>query len=204
MIRGSPDDDKRLLIVIHHLVVDEVSWRIVWTELTDVYQQLKDAEIPSLLPEPNTYKDWALALQSYAQSPMLQQEVDYWLGVKSDESSIPVDFKQGPNTEESSDTVRVTLSADATHILLHEVPKAYHTHIEEILLAALVLAYRQWSGQSALLLHLEGHGREALPIEIDISRTIGWFTNLYPVLLNVPHDEDRKDNNEEKNKAIRN
>ena len=110
LITGSPDGDKRLLIVIHHLVVDEVSWHIVWTDISNVYQQLKEAKTPSLLPEPNTYKDWALALQSYAKSPMLQQEVDYWLGVKSDESSIPVDFKQGPNTEENSNKVSVKLA----------------------------------------------------------------------------------------------
>jgi non-ribosomal peptide synthase protein (TIGR01720 family) len=79
----------------------------------------------------------------------------------------------------------VALSAEETQALLSEVPRAYHTHINEVLLTALVQAFARWTGQPSLLLHLEGHGREDLFEEVDLSRTVGWFTSLVPLVLSL-------------------
>ncbi len=83
----------------------------------------------------------------------------------------------------------VALSEEETQALLTEVPQAYHTQINEVLLTALVQAFARWTGQPSLLVHLEGHGREDLFEEVDLSRTVGWFTSLMPLVLTLPEDQ---------------
>jgi non-ribosomal peptide synthase protein (TIGR01720 family) len=94
-----------------------------------------------------------------------------------------VDFNHGENTESSSASVSVTLSAGDTSLLLTRLLAARHTDINAVLLSALAGGYRRWCGASGLLVELEGHGREDLFEDVDLSRTLGWFTSLYPVYL---------------------
>src|SRR5205823_313117 len=96
---------------------------------------------------------------------------------------LPADHELGANDMASAEGVRVLLSAEETDALLHEAPAAYRTQINDILLTALLEATAAWSGQRSLLLDLEGHGREALFEDADLSRTVGWFTSLFPVRL---------------------
>jgi non-ribosomal peptide synthase protein (TIGR01720 family) len=86
--------------------------------------------------------------------------------------------------------VEVTLGAAETQALLHEVPPVYHTQINDVLLTALLEAFAPWTGRRCLLLDLEGHGREALFADMDVSRTVGWFTSLFPVWLELAHADD--------------
>jgi amino acid adenylation domain-containing protein/non-ribosomal peptide synthase protein (TIGR01720 family) len=172
----------RLFFVIHHLAVDGVSWRILLEDVTTAYQQLCRGEVIALSPKTTSFQQWAMRLTEYAQT--LNAELDYWLAnARRQVKPLPVDYtKVGlANTAQ----VTVSLSLEQTRALLSEVPKAYRTQINDILLTALIQSFVQWTGEKVLLINLEGHGREELFEEVDLSRTVGWFTSLFPVLLDL-------------------
>ncbi|MEH2042437.1 amino acid adenylation domain-containing protein [Nostoc sp.] len=176
----------RLFIVIHHLVVDGVSWRIFLEDLQTAYVQLSRGENIKLSPKTTSFKQWADQLQEYAQSAAAQAEMDYWLQIlRQPCSSLPVDYPGGDNTISSVANVTVSLSAEETQALLQDVPAAYRTQINDVLLVSLVQAFAEWVGQNTVLFDLEGHGREEILTDADISRTIGWFTSLFPIVLSV-------------------
>lgn len=185
----------RLLIVIHHLAVDVRSWRVLLEDLQTVYKQLSRGEAIQLPPKTTSFKRWAERLTEYARSGVLQQELDYWLATcRAQVARLPVDYPQGKgaNTEASTRTVSVSLSAEETQALLQEVPKAYRTRTDEVLLTALMQAFARWTGVCSLLIDLESDGREmAFEFEdVDLSRTVGWFTTLHPMLLHVEEASD--------------
>jgi amino acid adenylation domain-containing protein/non-ribosomal peptide synthase protein (TIGR01720 family) len=176
----------RLLLVIHHLAVDGVSWRILLADLETAYQQLSGGETIQLPPKTTSFKQWSYCIQEYAQSAKLQQERDYWLAEpRRRVSCLPVDFPEQVNTVASARTVSVALSVQETRTLLQEVPTAYRTQINDVLLTALVQAFAHWTGTRCLLVDLEGHGREEISARVDLSRTVGWFTTIFPVLLDL-------------------
>ena len=179
---------QRLLWVIHHLAVDGVSWRILLEDLQTTYQQLCRGQAMKLPPKTTSFQDWATALSEYAQSAALEQELDYWLASsQSWVAPLPVDYPvdKDANTLVSASHVSVSLSSTQTHALLQSVPQAYNTQINDVLLTALVQAFAQWTGNRCLLVDLEGHGREEILEAVDLSRTVGWFTTLFPVLLEL-------------------
>ncbi|HBB30690.1 MAG TPA: non-ribosomal peptide synthetase [Cyanobacteria bacterium UBA8803] len=177
---------QRLLLVIHHLVVDGVSWRILLEDLQTAYQQLSQGQAIQLPPKTTSFQHWAERLTEYAQSEALQQELDYWLTQSRRQiAPLPVDFPGDNNTVAHCNTISATLSQEETQALLQEVPAAYQTQINDVLLTALVQAVKQWTGESLLLVDLEGHGREEIFADVDLSRTVGWFTTLFPVLLDI-------------------
>ncbi|MEH2211070.1 non-ribosomal peptide synthetase/type I polyketide synthase [Nostoc sp.] len=181
----------RLLFIVHHLAVDGVSWRILLEDLQTTYQQLNHKQAIALPPKTTSFQDWSQRLFEYARSPALESELDYWLTCsRSFVASVPVDDLQGDNTEASACTLSVSLSAEETHALLFEVPKAYHTQINDALLTALVQTCAQWTGNRYLLVDLEGHGREEILEGVDLSRTVGWFTTVFPVFLELPEADN--------------
>jgi amino acid adenylation domain-containing protein/non-ribosomal peptide synthase protein (TIGR01720 family) len=176
----------RLLWVIHHLAVDSVSWRILLEDFAHAYQQLERGEAVQLPPKTTSFKQWSEFLQEYAQSTELQQEQDYWLQTSRQScSTLPVDNPGGANALALARTVSISLSIEDTRALLQEVPAVYRTQINDVLLAALVQTFNQWTGEQSLLVDLEGHGREAIVNNIDLSRTVGWFSSIFPVLLTL-------------------
>jgi amino acid adenylation domain-containing protein/non-ribosomal peptide synthase protein (TIGR01720 family) len=176
----------RLLWVIHHLAVDSVSWRILLEDFAHAYQQLERGEAVQLPPKTTSFKQWSEFLQEYAQSTELQQEQDYWLqNSRQSYSALPVDNPGGGNTVALARTVLISLTVEETRALLQEIPAVYRTQINDVLLAALVQTFNQWTGEQSLLVDLEGHGREAIANDIDLSRTVGWFTSIFPVLLTL-------------------
>jgi NRPS condensation-like uncharacterized protein len=183
-----PHKPSRLLLVIHHLAIDAVSWRILLADLEVSYQQLSQGEAIQLPPKTTSFKYWTQCLADYRLSAALQAELDYWLAEPwAQVGPLPVDFpeqKEG-NIEVSTRTISVSLDIEETRVLLQEVPKAYNTQINDVLLTALVQAFKEWTGQRYLLVDLEGHGREAIFEDVDLSRTVGWFTTIFPVLLNL-------------------
>ncbi|MEA5624694.1 condensation domain-containing protein, partial [Nostoc sp. UHCC 0251] len=180
------DKKARLLIIIHHLVVDGVSWRILLEDLQTGYEQLSCGKTIQLPAKTTAFKDWAQKLRVYATSDILKPELAYWLnGSKSNVTSIPVDYAQGVNTVASACTVSVSLNFSDTHSLLQDVPKAYKTQINDVLLTALVLVLSRWTNSKSVLFNLEGHGREDIIDGVDLSRTIGWFTTIFPVVLKL-------------------
>jgi amino acid adenylation domain-containing protein/non-ribosomal peptide synthase protein (TIGR01720 family) len=185
------DKPGRLLLVIHHLAVDGVSWRVLLEDLLTAYQHCDRGETIQLPPKTTSFQDWAIRLADYAQTEALSAEVDYWLdrGGKI-ANPLPLDCPTGENSVASAATVTVALSATDTHALLHEVPKAYNTQMNDVLLAALGSILRDWAGGSAVLLSLEGHGREDLFEDVDVSRTVGWFTTAFPIVLDLSEAVD--------------
>ncbi|MBE9216801.1 amino acid adenylation domain-containing protein [Plectonema cf. radiosum LEGE 06105] len=177
---------KRLLLVIHHLAVDGISWRILLADFEQVYQQLSQKQ-PVYLPLKTTsFKKWSAFLQNYAQSSQLQREKDYWLKKSLNKISLlPYDYPGGSNTLECADSVLVSLSIEETEALLKDVPTAYHTQINDVLLTTLVQSFTSWTGEDSLLIDLEGHERETISNDINLTRTVGWFTTIFPVLLSL-------------------
>ena len=174
----------RLFIVIHHLVIDGLSWRILTEDLLTAYEQASQGQSIQLPPKTTSFQYWAQSLEKYAHSEVIQNELDFWLQMlPSTKPVIPVDITGGINTEESAKAVSIELSEEKTKALLQEVPSVYNTEINDALLTALFKAYKRWSGQTQFFLQLEGHGREQIAEDIDVSRTVGWFTTMYPLLL---------------------
>jgi len=177
---------QRLLVVIHHLAVDGVSWRILLEDLQTAYQQLKAGQKITLPPKSTSYKYWAEKLHGYAQSPDFEKEAAYWQTSLNKQSvKLPVDYAHGKNSEASAQVVEAALSEEETSMLLKEVHAVYRTQINDLLLTALVLSFSKMTNGRSLLIEMEGHGREDLFEDVDLSRTVGWFTSIYPVLLDL-------------------
>jgi amino acid adenylation domain-containing protein/non-ribosomal peptide synthase protein (TIGR01720 family) len=180
------EQPNRLLFTVHHLAIDGVSWRILLEDLQTAYQQLSRGQHIQLPAKTTSVKQWAEKLQEYANSETVKAEINYWLSQSYQNiSSLPIDYLNGENTVASACTVSVNLTQEETESLLHEVPAAYQTQINDILLTALVQTFHQWTGNSSLLINLEGHGREDILENVDLSRTVGWFTTVFPVLLDI-------------------
>ncbi|HEY9830739.1 MAG TPA: amino acid adenylation domain-containing protein [Stenomitos sp.] len=182
----------RLLIIIHHLAVDGVSWRILLEDLITAYQQLGRGETIQLPAKTTSFQDWAVRLTQYAQTQTATAVLDYWLTqLDCDIAPLPVDYPAFTAFNQITDTAEVSvfLSTEQTTALLKEVPKAYNTQINDALLSALVQSFAQWTGQTSLLIDLEGHGREELFPDVNLSRTVGWFTSIFPVLLKLEQAE---------------
>jgi non-ribosomal peptide synthase protein (TIGR01720 family) len=178
------DQPNRLLFVIHHLLVDGVSWRILLEDFQTAYTQLSQGKAIKFPTKTTSYKEWTQRLVNYAQSLQIASEREYWLRKSQKQiTSLPVDFDNGDNIVESANKVSITLSESETQALLHDIPSAYRTQINEVLLTALAQTFANWTGEKSLLIDLEGHGRETLFTDVDLSRTVGWFTSVFPVYL---------------------
>jgi amino acid adenylation domain-containing protein/non-ribosomal peptide synthase protein (TIGR01720 family) len=176
----------RLFLSAHHLIVDAISWRILLEDLETAYKQLLNHRTISLPPKTTSVQTWAERLTQYANSADIQAEIDYWTHLPPKPvSPLPIDYDIGPNTVASERSVTLSLTAAETSQLLLEAPKAYRTQINDVLLTALAFTIASWTSGSSLFIDLEGHGRESLFEELDVSRTVGWFTSMYPVFLDV-------------------
>jgi amino acid adenylation domain-containing protein/non-ribosomal peptide synthase protein (TIGR01720 family) len=176
----------RLLVVVHHLAVDIVSWRFLWEDLQQGYEQLEQGAREVQLPAKTTsYQQWGEVLQEYAQSEQLAAQVDYWTSAERDDiKRLPVDGT-GTHLGAAARVVMVRLAREETQWLLTEVPKATRAQVHEVLLLAVAASLSEWSGEPRVLLDVESHGREETVGEVDLTRTVGWFTGLYPLVLEV-------------------
>ena len=178
-----------LLIVIHHLVVDGVSWRIILEDFAIGYEQATKNEDIKFQLKTDSYRKWAGELRKFAASRELRKELGYWTKVeKTKFDRLPKDDPARENTLRESHTMTLELSPAETEKLLRQVNRAYHTEIGDILLTALGLAIKEWTGSDKVLVSLEGHGREEIAREVDITRTVGWFTTIYPFMIDVSSD----------------
>ncbi|MFO0762808.1 MAG: non-ribosomal peptide synthase/polyketide synthase, partial [Byssovorax sp.] len=176
----------RLLIVIHHLAVDGVSWRILLDDLWSAYSALARGEAIALPPRTTSVKRWATLLGELSRSPEIEAEAGYWLSeARRRALPLPVDRAGGENDGASAKSVSFALSAELTESLLRDVPAVYGTQINDVLLTAFALALRAFTKSEAVLFDLEGHGREEIVPGVDLSRTVGWFTSLYPVVIDL-------------------
>ncbi len=176
----------RLLIAIHHLVVDGVSWRILLEDLASVCLQLMSGQTPALPAKTTSFKYWSEQLVKQTGAGGLALDALCWLN--PNRNTVPVDEPDGSSLFATESEVTVSLTEAETRALLQDAPAAYRTRIDEILLTALALTLCDWTQSATLLIDLESHGREDIAADVDISRTVGWFTTVYPVLLNIPND----------------
>ncbi|MFI5587249.1 amino acid adenylation domain-containing protein [Amycolatopsis sp. NPDC051758] len=191
LLRGLPDGD-RVLLAVHHWAVDTVSWPIVRADLRTAYRQLVAGD-PVVLPAVTTsFAEWAHRLSEFGASAAGEAEARYWSDLPPG-APLPVDHR--PNEADTvADTrmVTVTLDPAATEALLRRVPAASGYRINEVLVAALGLTITRWTGDDRVLVDLEGHGRGPL-LDADLSRTVGWFTAVYPVSLGLPASRHGRD-----------
>ncbi|MDX6355555.1 MAG: hypothetical protein QOF98_2458, partial [Streptomyces sp.] len=204
---AGPDRPGRLLLIVHHLAVDGVSWRILVPDLAAACALHSAGRQPAVDPVPTSYRTWALGLAAEASRPERVAELPYWKAMLntwepplSDEPLDPV-----LDTAAGARQVRVTLPAERTLPLLTTVPASVRGGVDDVLLTALALAVTEWRSRrghgqgnnyvSGVLIEVEGHGREevgqgvgqgvdlGLGRSADLTRTVGWFTSMYPVLL---------------------
>ncbi|WP_036985224.1 condensation domain-containing protein, partial [Pseudomonas chlororaphis] len=172
------DQSQRLLLIFHHLVVDGVSWRIL---LEDLQALLGNQSLPA---KSSSTQAWAGQLQAYARSTALQQELAYWQAqLQGVDSNLPWDHASDGLQNQHACSVDTRLSKRDTQRLLQDAPAAYRTQINDLLLTALARVITRWTGGDSALVQLEGHGREELFDNLDLSRTVGWFTSVFPVKL---------------------
>jgi amino acid adenylation domain-containing protein/non-ribosomal peptide synthase protein (TIGR01720 family) len=174
----------RLLIVIHHLVVDAVSWRILLEDIDTLYRQAAGGKSLTLPLKTDAFKSWTDNLIAYRETPAFRAATTYWETAAA-RTCLPVkrDDPQGGNTFADSRTLILQLGKPESTRLLKEARQAFNTQLTDLLLSALMLAICRQFGNTAIVVDLEGHGREAMGQDINTSRTVGWFTSIYPVLI---------------------
>ena len=188
------DDGDRLLIVIHHLVVDGVSWRILSEDIDILYLQYKKGDPLNLPPRTDSFKTWAERLVQYAGDPLFLKEKIYWAALESQRiTPIPKDFTEETNFRKDVEKLSFNLEEKETHLLLTRAHEAFGTEINDLLLTALGMGIKRTFGIEKIAIALEGHGREEIFTDVDIKRTVGWFTVVYPVILDFSNDIRRQD-----------
>ncbi|MCY8164759.1 condensation domain-containing protein, partial [Bacillus inaquosorum] len=166
--------------------------RILLEDLSAGYQQASSGQAIQLPPKTDSYQEYARRIQEYAQSSRLIREEVYWRSVEEQQAAeLPYEMPLHENTDFSRrDSIRFSLSEADTAVLLQNVNHAYGTDTQDILLTAASLAICEWTGGSKLRIAMEGHGREHILPELDISRTVGWFTSMYPALISFENHRD--------------
>ncbi|WP_330359914.1 non-ribosomal peptide synthetase [Mycobacteroides abscessus] len=184
-------DSRQLALMIHHLAVDGVSWRILLEDLNIAWAQHHGGQ-PVQLPAGGTsFARWAALLDEHARSQDVVATADAWREVTAVPAALPA-VMPGLDTYATAKTLSVSLDADTTRELLSEVPAAFHAGVQDILLIAFGLAWNEFldSNTTSIGIGVEGHGRQeelgrVAGLDIDLSRTVGWFTTKYPVSLSV-------------------
>lgn len=184
-------DGDRMLLVVHHLVIDGVSWRILIEDFALAYEDVLAGHPISFLAASDSLQRWGTELLRYARSDALLKQMEYWQKIeKADIPSFPVETDSPLNRHRDLVTATAMLAPEETDSLLSRVNQAYGTSTEEILLVALARALHRWKGVARSVIALEGHGRENVLKNVEVNRTVGWFTSLYPVLLDLPAELD--------------
>jgi amino acid adenylation domain-containing protein/non-ribosomal peptide synthase protein (TIGR01720 family) len=174
LIRAAITGEDQVTLYVHHLVVDGVSWRILVEDLHTAYGG------GELGPRTTSFQEWAHRLRNHT-----FEDVAYWQGIE--DVPVPVDGN-GPDTVADTREVGIRLDAEQTRALLQDVPGVYRTQVNDVLLAALGKVLTAWTGSPRVVVDLEGHGREDLFDGVDVSRTVGWFTSIFPVSLEITGD----------------
>ncbi|RKT55883.1 non-ribosomal peptide synthase protein (TIGR01720 family)/amino acid adenylation domain-containing protein [Saccharothrix australiensis] len=183
LLRAEALGARSVRLTAHHLVVDGVSWRILAEDLVTAHRQAAAGGAVHLGRKTTSFRDWARRLRDHAVAGGFDAELPHWEAVSGE--GVPTD-RDGPNTFATARAVTVRLTGDETAALLRDVPDVYRTQVNDVLLTALGRVLADWTGRDRVLVDLEGHGREELFDDVDLSRTVGWFTTVFPVALDVP------------------
>ncbi|MEU3572749.1 amino acid adenylation domain-containing protein [Kitasatospora sp. NPDC036755] len=188
---SGPELPSQLLLVIHHLVVDGVTWRIVEEDLLGALAALREGRAVELAPVPTSFRRWAQRLGAEARTDRRAAELPLWQAALATPDPLLGDRPLDPalDTYATEGQLRLVLPAATTRALLTKVTAAYHAQVNDVLLTGLALALGHWRGREttgpdgAVLVTVEGHGREEVVEGVDLHRTAGWFTSVYPVRL---------------------
>nr|WP_030410856.1 non-ribosomal peptide synthetase [Streptomyces sp. NRRL S-1448] len=182
----------QLLLTAHHLVIDGVSWRILLADLEAAHRNTSAGRPAALPPASTGYAQWADRLQRHTRAGAFADDLPYWTRVCGTPAALPAD-RPDAHPQGAAATVTVHLDRDTTDALLRQVPDVYRTQVNDVLLSALGRTLSRWSRRDTVLLGIEGHGREDLFDDLDLSRTVGWFTAEFPLALTVDPDADWRD-----------
>jgi iturin family lipopeptide synthetase B len=179
-----------LLIVIHHLVVDGISWRILLEDLDTLYRRQQNGTAAALPAKTTSFRTWARKLADYAQTRPAPTRA-YWEGICAEPGpEIPEDYPDGSNQVSDARRLGFELDEQQTLRLLTATHGRFGTQINDLLLSGLAIALRGTFGLRQVKVDLEGHGREEIDESLDVSRTVGWFTTLFPVVLRADDPDD--------------
>ena len=193
---------RRLLVICHHLIIDGVSWRILLSDLQNIYQQKERTEKITFPPPTSPVPQWI----DYLAKEDFQSSYTEWRKIIEASKDLPIPINPPPGSSNlmgDASTVTLNLSKEETKKLLTKVPLQYRIQVEELLLAALSRTITKWTGQQGLALQLEGHGRGQQNEKIDLSRTIGWLTSLYPVVLPTHYRQEKDESLKATKEALR-
>lgn len=184
-------DDLKMLVAAHHIAVDGISFRIMLEEFQTAYNQILLEQTISLPPKTASLADWSNKISEFSKTEEIKNEIDYWNNIlQSKPTILPRDYEKGENTESSAENITVFLTSDETETLLHKTLQSFRVKINDVLILALTDALSKWTSENEFSIWLEGHGREEIFKNTDISRTVGWFTSIFPTFLKLPETSD--------------
>jgi non-ribosomal peptide synthase protein (TIGR01720 family) len=179
----------RLVVIVHHLAIDNVSWPFLMEDFLTAYRQRRSGQAVRLQPKTTSFKQWAERLQRFAASDELRQELPYWLDPRRNAMArLPRDHAGGGLDKAATQNAFVQLDDADTELLLRTALRVLKVQINDVLLTALGTALCRWTGNNQVIVNVEGHGREDLGADTNVSRTVGWFASFYPALLDIDVD----------------
>lgn len=188
---------RRILLLGHHLVLDNVSWSVILDDLATLVGQAVGGQTLRLPENTAPPRAWAIALAERAAASDVAQWAAHWLTMPADDTQVPVDMPAAASTgsraelagcNHDAEVLTITLGEEESRLVVQQAPRRMDASVQAVLLAALLLAWRDWTGNDSLRLDIEGHGRGVLGDTVDVSRTVGWFTTVFPVHLALPRD----------------
>ncbi|UII23761.1 non-ribosomal peptide synthetase/type I polyketide synthase [Fulvivirga ligni] len=190
LLKTPPSELNYLYIVIHHMVVDAVSWHIILDSFFKLLFDNIDVS-KTLKNKTNSFREWSTAMESWGKSDKLSSELVYWQHVLNHQFELKADYSEGSNFEKDAIKMSLKLDANYTARLIGQSQVAYNTQVPDLLILALTRTIGRWIGSDDIVIWLERHGRE--DVELDVSSTTGWFTSLYPQLLKLKEKSDFED-----------
>ncbi|MED7818413.1 MULTISPECIES: condensation domain-containing protein, partial [unclassified Francisella] len=172
-LHGFKDGSARIYFALHHLIIDAVSWRILIEDFKSLYNN------EELSAKGTSYRQYINLVKEYADNN--KHQLDYWNNILTNIPSYPEICSKPCRGE-------VCLNKSQTESLLQNGNKAYHTEINDLLLSALGYALRDINRSDIQVITLEGHGREHIQEGVELNYTVGWFTTMYPALLEIKED----------------
>lgn len=177
-----------LLFTAHHLIVDGISWRILLNDFITILNQLDSNEHINLFLKTHSFKEWSEQLNNYRKGNF-KDEVNYWNSILEKKTMYPVDTFNGKDTVKTSRVLSGKLSEHSTTELIKNTNQIYNVELNELLVISLALTINKQTENNEVIIELERHGREPINDFIDISRTVGWFTSMYPAYFKIDHKD---------------
>jgi non-ribosomal peptide synthase protein (TIGR01720 family) len=178
------------LVVIHHLVVDGVSWRILVDDLGEACSRIARSGKIEPPPKTTSYGAWAERLAEHATSDALEEARRYWRSALPERTPRLPSGEEGGRAGAGGGGLHGHLDSETTARLLRDVPRAYGTRVDEVLLTALAISWRRRAGAGPVQVDVETHGREEIWPDVDLSRTVGWFTTFHPLAVELDDPDD--------------